>query len=356
MPQNNRHISKEILIAVLLFGIAVFLVGESRWTRLYQDPALDTDELVDLYLDDEHSPEKLEEILTEKGLIEDIQEFNWAINTLRWRRFQAGHYRIEEGTSYNELFSRMGRGLQDPIQFTLLPGRPPWDVKKRIYQSFRFDSLALSQTLSDSTFLAEHGIDTTEVIGHLYPDSYSFYWTASSEQVVERIFKTFNQKVTEQYRERLDELDITMNEAIILASIIEWEASQNDEKKTISGLYWNRLNRGMRLQADPTVNYAVGERRRLLYEDYKVEHPYNTYLHEGLPPGPITNPSQSSIEAALFPEEHDYLYMVAAPEGNHNFSETFEEHKRKSAEWRQWLNEQYRLKEERERNNNNRSE
>lgn len=355
MSQNSKHIYlsiKEVLYAVLLFGIAAFLVAESRWSRLYQDPALITDESVDLYLEEENSSEDLRKHLTDKGLVENIREFNWAIKTLRWQRFQAGHYLIEKETSYNELFSKLGRGLQDPIRFTLLPGRPPWNVKKRLYQSFRFDSLTLSETLTNSTFLAGYKIDTTEVIGRLYPDSYSFYWTAEAEQVVGNILQTFDQKVTNQYRERLDELDFSMNEAVTLASIIEWEANNDNEKKTISGLYWNRLNRGMRLQADPTVNYVVGERRRLLYEDYKVDHPYNTYLHEGLPPGPITNPSQSSIEAALYPEEHDYLYMVAAPDGNHKFSKTFEEHKRKSAEWREWLNEQYRIKEEREKNNN----
>ncbi len=108
----------------------------------------------------------------------------------------------------------------------------------------------------------------------------------------------------------------------------------------------------MRLQADPTINYVIGERRRILYEDYKIDHPYNTYINSGLPPGPITNPSLSSIEAALYPENHDYLYMVASPDGSHDFSETFEEHKRKSAKWRQWLQEQYRIKRQREQERN----
>jgi UPF0755 protein len=106
----------------------------------------------------------------------------------------------------------------------------------------------------------------------------------------------------------------------------------------------------MRLQADPTVNYAIGERRRLFYEDYRVRHPFNTYRIKGLPPAPINNPALSSIKAALQPEEHDYLYMVAEPgaTGYHVFTKTYAAHKRESRKWTQWLREQYRIKEQRE--------
>ncbi|MDX1591417.1 MAG: endolytic transglycosylase MltG, partial [Balneolaceae bacterium] len=107
--------------------------------------------------------------------------------------------------------------------------------------------------------------------------------------------------------------------------------------------------RGMPLQADPTVLYALGERRRLLFEDYQYQHPYNTYLYRGLPPGPITNPDEASINAVLNPEDHGYYYMVATPDGTHRFSRTFEEHRQASDEWRRWIREQYRIRDQRER-------
>src|SRR5699024_5296026 len=125
-------------------------------------------------------------------------------------------------------------------------------------------------------------------IGYLYPNTFKMYWTISPEEAVKRILEVFDISVVQPNKKRFAELDKTVEEILTLASIVEWEARKQEEKAIISGLYWNRLDRGMRLQADPTVNFAVGERRRLLYQDYEVDHPYNTYLHAGLPPGPIT--------------------------------------------------------------------
>ncbi len=255
---------------------------------------------------------------------------------------------IDGDYSYDVLLSRMARGIQDPIQLTILPGLYKSKLISDITSDFTFDSTALNRVLEDSTFLAGFGLNQKNWIGRMLPNTYSMYWTAPPETVVRRIFRQFETSVTDKYQQRFEELDRSTGEIVTLASIIEWEVRHEEEKAKVSGLYWNRLEKGMRLQADPTVNYAVGSRRRLLYEDYETEHPYNTYLHQGLPPGPITNPSLSSIEAALFPANHDYFYMVANPRGYHLFSETFEEHKEKSAKWRKWLREQYRIKRQRE--------
>ena len=141
----------------------------------------------------------------------------------------------------------------------------------------------------------------------------------------------------------------SIDEVIAMASIVEWEANIEDEKPIVAGLYWNRLKERMYLQADPTIIFAVGERRRLLLEDYKVDHPFNTYTKYGLPPGPVTNPSFQTIKATLYPEEHNYLYMVASPEGGHLFNRTYEEHLVDAEKWRKWLRQQYRIKRQREK-------
>jgi UPF0755 protein len=182
----------------------------------------------------------------------------------------------------------------------------------------------------------------------MLPDTYLTYWTRSPKEIVNQILREFDKRVIDQHEGRFQELDYTPDEIVTLASIVEWEAKISEEKPVISGLYWNRLNRGMLLQADPTVNYALGERRRLLFEDYEFDHPFNTYVNKGLPPGPITNPSLSTIEATLYPQDHDYLYMVANPEGGHVFTKTFREHQRESEKWRIWLREQYRIKRQQE--------
>lgn len=344
IPLTNN----ELLVGFLLAFVAAFFVAESRWARLHNAKALASDQPVHVYLDGQTGLDELHNILNKSGIIEDQEEFYWAAQIFGWRRFQEGHYLIDRGFSYDEFLSKLARGIQDPVAVTILPGRSKGAIARSVSNALEFDSLSFHQTMNDSSFLANLGLNPEDVVGRLYPNTYSVYWTNTPESFFERILEEFNRAVVSEYQNRIEELDSSVDEIITLASIIEWEATQGDEKARISGLYWNRLNQGMRLQADPTINYAIGERRRILYEDYKIDHPYNTYLYSGLPPGPITNPSLSSIEAALYPENHDYLYMVASPDGSHDFSETFEEHKRKSAEWRRWLQEQYRIKSQQE--------
>jgi len=158
--------------------------------------------------------------------------------------------------------------------------------------------------------------------------------------VLKHIFNEFDAKVSKPYAKRIQHLKLSQKQILTLASIIEGEAVHNDEKPKISGLYWNRLRKHMYLQADPTVAYAVGKSRRLYYKDYHIKSPYNTYLHRGLPPGPINNPSLSSIKAALFPADNDYLYMVARPDGYHQFSKTYAKHRRQSRKWHHYLQKQ----------------
>jgi len=353
---NKKHFilfsSNEFIFGMLILLATIFFVAESRWTRLYSSKAVSTDKAVQLYLEESTQLDELTRILVDSSLVKSEEELKWAANIFGWRKFQQGHYMVDDPLSYDAFLSKLARGMQDPVSVTILPGRSKTDIVAKISSQLKFDSLAFDQVIKDSVFLAEHNLDQKDVIGRLFPNTYSVYWTTSPQSFFERILSEFDNAVVESYKKQLNKIDQSVDEIVTLASIIEWEAKNNEEKRTISGLYWNRLNREMRLQADPTVNYAVGERRRLLYEDYQVDHPYNTYLYRGLPPGPITNPDLASIRAALYPEDHDYLYMVATPKGGHAFSKTFEEHKQKSAKWRNWLQEQYRIKRMKERNQN----
>lgn len=341
---------RELFIAVFLLAVTIAIVGGSRLIRLNDPQAIQSgEEAVNLYLDETIHLDQLARVLADSNLVESKEELLWAGRLLGWNTFASGHYKIDEGFTYDHFLSKLARGIQDPISLTIIPGTTKERVIEKITETFKFDSAALSQSYHDSTLLAEYGLEQKDVIGRMLPNTYLLYWTSSPESVLRRIFNEFERTALEPHRQRLQELDRSVDEIVTLASIIEWEAGEGDDKSIISGLYWNRLRKGMLLQADPTVNYAISERRRLLYRDYRIEHPYNTYVNRGLPPGPITNPSLSSIKAALYPEDHDYLYMVASPEGNHVYSETFEEHKRKSAKWREWIREQYRIKSQRER-------
>lgn len=342
--------AREFFTGLFLFFVMALLIAGFRWSRLYNPQGISTEDPVHIYLEDSTDLNSLTKVLADSGLIQNRDEFQWSARIFGWRNFKKGHYLVDRDFTYNKFLSKLARGIQDPVSVTILPGRSKSDIVEMVSDDLQFDSLAFHQTLTDSAFLDSLNLNPEDVLGRLYPNTYSVYWTTSPRAFFKRILEEFNQSVVSPHRQQFENVGRNVNEIITLASIIEWEARNEGEKEIISGLYWNRLEKGMRLQADPTINYAIGERRRLLYEDYEIEHPYNTYLHEGLPPGPITNPTLSSIEAALNPKEHDYLFMVASPDGTHSFSETFEEHRRKSEEWREWLQKQYRIKRMREQN------
>jgi UPF0755 protein len=343
----------EFISTFLVFLVVVLLVISSRLTRLTSNSSFVFNERVELILEDNTSVDGLKYRLIELGIEVDADELNWASNILGWRTFLRGRYVFEGEYSYNGVFSKLARGIQDPTNIVILPGTTQDRFTASVGSELNFSPNDLSSTISDSAFLAERELTEGQLFARMHPETYLTYWTISPKEFLAKVLREFDRAIPDSFYVRANKMGYSMDEILTLASIVEWEAKLPEEKARISGLYWNRLERGMRLQADPTVLYALGERRRLLFEDYQFEHPYNTYLRKGLPPGPITNPSYSTIEATLFPEDHDYLYMVANPEGGHTFTKTFREHQVESEKWRIWLREQYRIKRERERNKTN---
>lgn len=340
---------REFIGALLLFILFFALVFGSRYSRLYSNEALKTEGVAEILLHERTHISDLYEILESAGVTADRDELIWAGSILGWRNFNSGRYEINQSTSYGEFLSKMARGIQDPGRVLVHGSIDIPLLSQRLSRQLKADSASIAAQFSDSSAIAvDLGLTGEELFARMLPNTYEMYWSSSPENVVRRIYREFNQRITNGLSDQIEASQFTLDEVLILASIVEWEARNRDEKPTISGLYINRLNRNMLLQADPTVLYALGERRRLLFEDYRFDHPYNTYLNAGLPPGPITNPDETSIRAVLNPEDHDYLFMVATPDGNHEFNRTFEEHRRSSENWRTWLREQYRIKRERE--------
>ncbi|MEX2477387.1 MAG: endolytic transglycosylase MltG [Gracilimonas sp.] len=343
--QNLISLKKSELVTILLiFVLVVTAVLSSRLIRLTSDSAVYFDQETELIFNELSGLDSLYNLLEEKEIEVKEGELNWAAGILGWRRYQRGRYVFEGTYSYNDFLSRMTKGIQDPSSVVILPGSTIPRFSESVSESFYFERDDLEAVFTDSSYLAEKGLTTEQLFGRMSPDTYLIYWTTTPQGFINKVLREFERSISEDHIRKAQELGQSIDEIITLASIVEWEAKLSEEKKRISGLYWNRLNRGMRLQADPTVNFALGERRRLLFEDYQIDHPFNTYLNRGLPPGPITNPSLSTIEAALYPEDHDYLYMVANPAGGHVFTRTFQEHQVESEKWRIWLREQYRIK------------
>lgn len=339
------------VLQLVFFFASFLLVFTPRNYLLHSDSyieeSLPTEEGISLYIERSQPMDSVFNTLTKKGVTIDPEIFNWARRLSGWRSVPRGHYLINNNGSLDQLLEKLGRGLQDPITLTVLPGQNVQSIVQQLDKQSIYQQDDFFEALNDNTWLATVNSDTSRVIGQLYPETYLVYWTDQPKKIIGRLIKE-NTKALSTLIEGEPFTSTRWEDVIIMASIIEWEYKFEEEKKRIGGLYWNRLNSNMRLQADPTVNFALGERRRLLYRDYSFEHPYNTYQINGLPPGPITNPSYTSLEAAARPERHDYLYMVASPEGTHTFSTSYEDHQKASKIWRDWIQEQYRIKRQRE--------
>ncbi|MEX0822705.1 MAG: endolytic transglycosylase MltG [Rhodothermales bacterium] len=254
---------------------------------------------------------------------------------------KAGHYRFEAGASNYEILSILRRGLQEPVRLTVPPGSRPRVVAAVAGRDMHFQSTAFEEALSNPELAASLGTDTSALFGYMMPETYFFYWLTSAENAIRSIKEQFDAFYDRELATGAERLGLSKQDVVTLASIIEWETSHNAEKAMVSGVYHNRLRIGMKLDADPTVQYIVmqreGRKRRLLYEDYAIRHPFNTYLRGGLPPGPLNNPSPSSLRAAVSPADHDYVYFVAKGDGTHQFSRTLAEHNRAAREYHELM-------------------
>jgi UPF0755 protein len=208
------------------------------------------------------------------------------------------------------------------------------EVADALEQEFGLPRAELSTAATDSALRAQVGAAGPTIEGYLYPTTYYVPFGASASAILRQMADTFEARWRPAWNARLDTLGLSRDEVVILASIIAGEMPLADERFQVASMYYNRLTRGMRLQADPTVVYTLGERRRLTFADYRVASDYNTYTFTGLPPGPIGQPSTESLEAALYPATTEFLYMVAGPDGSHRFSRTYREHRRTISEIR----------------------
>jgi UPF0755 protein len=202
--------------------------------------------------------------------------------------------------------------------------------------------------MNDNGYLQQYGFTKETILGMFVPNTYEFWWNTSADAFFERMNKEYKRFWNMERSGRANEMNFTKNEVITLASIIVNETNKEDEYRKIAGVYINRLNHGMRLQADPTVKFALGdfERKRILTKDTYIDSPYNTYMNDGLPPGPISIPSVKAIESVLKYERHDYLYFCAKEDfsGYHNFANTLDQHNKNARSYQKALNRRKILK------------
>jgi len=246
--------------------------------------------------------------------------------TGKGRAIQAGIYDVPGGASLGRVLSLVVSGETALQPVTVREGLTMIEVANEVQQQIGLPGVELLTVTRDSALRAELNVPTPTLEGYLYPSTYFVRLDATAPALVRQIVDEFLARWRPEWTHRAEAMGLTRHQIVTLASIIEGEVRYGPDRRFVSSVYHNRMRRGMRLQADPTVIYALGRRRRLWEKDYQTRSPYNTYLIQGLPPGPIGQPSEESIEAALFPEATPFLYFVARADGKHIFSRTLLEH------------------------------
>ncbi len=286
-------------------------------------------------------PPKIIEIQRGDGLIEIAQKLYqngiiknrivFTIEALRsgkHKEFKAGEYAFYPYQTIGEILDILSKGKVYQHRITVFEGATLWQIAEILEKEGLCSEKEFLKWAENKEFLQELGIPSDTAAGFLYPDTYFFAKNIPCPQIISTMVKNFWEK-WKSLEPLAEKSNLSLREIVILASIVEKEAFYDSEKPVIAAVYLNRLKKGMPLQADPTINYALKNFRRLTYKDYRsVKSPYNTYLHNHLPPTPICSPSLSSLKAVLTPANVPYLYFVADGRGKHIFSKTYKEHLR----------------------------
>jgi len=340
---------KKILVAILLLGLVGMAVF--AWyvysTVLVPNTAFNNTEAHVYISSNATFNDVLEEL---EPLLKDTETFTAVANRKGYvNNIKPGHYLIEKGMNNNDIINTV-RSKNTPIKVKFNNQERLENLAGTISQQIEADSLSLINAFRDETFLAENNLKHNTALGLYVPNTYEFYWNTSAEGFRDKMAKEYKLFWNEQRVAKAKKLNLTPMQVISLAAIVQKETAKVEERPRVAGVYVNRLQRGMLLQADPTVIYAkkLSENnfdqiiKRVLYVDLEIDSPYNTYKYAGVPPGPIAMPDITSIDAVLNYEKHDYFYFVANVQnfGYHKFAKTLSQHNQNKAEYVRWISQQ----------------
>ena len=318
---NKRHISGILLltlVVVILFSSGIILF----WSQNNQHS------VIKVTVEPGATLMHIANVLYDKDIISNKQTFQLAVRLMgRERKIPIGTFNLVNAKSNYDIINQIVYGAPEVKKVRILEG---WNINQiagHLSKEMNLDSTKITLLCNDSNFVRSNGINESSLEGYLFPDTYFFYVGDKPKSILKHLIKMNKSFWTKNHLLQSKKLNLSKHQVLTLASIIEGEAIYDSERAKISAVYHNRLNIGMRLQADPTIQYIIPDSpRRLLNKDLKIKSPYNTYLNWGLPPGPINSPGKNSILAALYPEENDFLYFVATGDGYHTFTTNKKDH------------------------------
>lgn len=341
---NKKKIPARTLILSIVSIFILILAAIGWWGyRLVWAPNFNVTEKTYVYVDDRKDFEDLCRQLQDSAHCVHPGSFKQLASLFGYpAHMRTGRYAVTPGMNNLALLGNLRRGHQAATRITFNNIRLKEELAERLSSQLMLGKNDLLQLLNDAAYCDSLGF-TPETIATLFiPNTYEVYWNIPADKLIRRMKKEYDAFWTRERLAKAKALGLTPVETAILASIVEEETAAPDELPIVAGLYLNRLRRGIPLQADPTVKFAVGDftLQRILFEHLDIESPYNTYKYTGLPPGPLRIPSIRGLDAVLNPMHHNYLYMCAKEDfsGRHNFAATLAEHNRNANRYRAELN------------------
>lgn len=340
---------KKILVAMALIGLVVAgVIAYMIYQTMFVANTAFNDQVQYVYVPTNANYTHVRSEL--KPLLKDIDKFDALAQRKKYNtNIKAGKYAIKKGMNNNDIINAL-RSNNIPVKLSFNNQESLQRLAGRVSMQIEADSLELYTAMSSPQFLKSNNFSAQTALGMYIPNSYEFFWNTSAEQFRDRMLKEYNRFWNDERLAKAKALNLSPDQVMTMASIVQKETAKVDERKRVAGVYINRLNIGMPLQADPTVIYAIKSNsgnfdqiiKRVLYKDLEIDSPYNTYKYAGLPPGLITMPDISSIDAVLNYEKHDYFYFVADVKnfGYHKFAKSLSQHNVNRQEYVRWINQQ----------------
>jgi UPF0755 protein len=333
---------KFIIVMVVILVIALAFTGINYYLKYFGPNVTGKQEY--LYIRTGASFSQVYEKIKQEGIVKDTSSFVWAAENMNYKtRVKPGRYHLHEGMSNRRLINMLASGTQEPVTVSFHNLRLKEQFAGFIAKKIEPDSTAIISLLDSARYVQKYGFTTDNVYTMFLPNSYQMYWNTSPEKFFKRMYANYEKFWTPERKQKAAAINLTPVQVSVLASIVDAEALHDDEMPAIAGLYLNRMKKGMRLEADPTVIFAKNDFtiKRVLKKYLTTDSPYNTYLHTGLPPGPIMMPSVNAVNSVLDYKPSNYIYMCAKEDfsGYHNFANNVADHLANAHRFQQALNE-----------------